>query len=228
MFKWTFGRLAWQDLPVCLMGGAAILGDLGTHLLPAQAAAPKCPADMVETGVKTCIDRHEWARPDGRPLLGVSGLPEPDADVDLSLDTLCHSVGKRVCEREEWASACSHGEPYPYGGKYEPGRCNDEKWWKTVDEAKVAHRDPKELERLDGSEPAGSRPGCQSPSGAVDMVGNAEEWVRCREGKFGWCLVGGYWASRGSRTCESAILTHAPRWHYYQSSGRCCMAQVNP
>jgi len=177
---------------------------------------------MAPTGVGTCIDRREWTREDGHPLVGASALPEPEAAADVSADTLCRAAGKRVCEREEWMSACSHGERYPYGAKYEPGRCNDSKWWKTVDEAKVAHRDPKELARLDGSEPPGSRDGCESPAGVFDMVGNVEEWVRCREGRFGWCLVGGYWASQGSRTCESAILTHAPRWHYYQTGFRCC------
>jgi formylglycine-generating enzyme required for sulfatase activity len=216
----------WSDLPVCLLGGAAFIGFLiGTHLMPAQAAPSRCPVDMVETGVGTCIDQQEWPGQDGRPLVGASGLPEIEHEIDLSADTLCRSVGKRVCEREEWMSACSRGVKFPYGDRYEPGLCNDEKHWKEVDEAKVAHRDPKELDRLNGSEPSGSRPECRSPSGAFDMVGNVEEWVRCREGKFGWCLVGGYWASQGARTCESAILVHAPRWHYYQSGTRCCSGE---
>lgn len=187
-----------------------------------DAQPGRCPLDMVSTGVGTCIDRLEWRRPDGRPLVGASGLPEPDAREDLSADTACRSIGKRVCEREEWAAACSAGEKYPYGERYTPGVCNDARRWKTVDEARVAHRDPRELDRLDGSDLAGSHPECRSPSGAMDMVGNVEEWVRCREGKYGWCLVGGYWASRGARSCASAILTHAPRWHYYQTGFRCC------
>ena len=192
--------------------------------LVAGSSAPGCPQDMVPTSPASgiCIDRSEWTLPNGRPLVGASALPEPDAKVDLSADTLCRSVGKRVCEREEWVLACSRGDRFPYGNKYEPGACNDGKWWKSVDEAKVAHLDRKELARLDGSEPPGSRKDCQSPAGALDMVGNVEEWVRCREGRFGWCLVGGYWASQGSRTCESGILIHAPRWHYYQTGFRCC------
>jgi len=195
---------------------------LFSFFIVAGSSSPGCPSGMAPTSVGTCIDRREWARSNGRPLVGASALPEPDADVDLSADTLCRSIGKRVCERDEWVSACSYGERFPYGSKYEPGRCNDDKWWKTVDEAKVAHRDREELARLDGSEPSGSRDGCESPAGVFDMVGNVEEWVRCREGRFGWCLVGGYWASQGSRTCESAILIHAPRWHYYQTGFRCC------
>lgn len=196
--------------------GLAALGSTSAH---------SCPTDMAPTGGGTCIDRHEWSRPDGRPLVGASALPEPDMP-DLSADTLCRSAGKRVCEREEWQRACSERVRFPYGEQHEPGRCNDEKQWKSVDEAKVAHRDRAEFARLDGSEKVGSRDGCASPSGAFDMIGNVEEWVRCREGRFGWCLVGGYWASRGSRTCESAVLIHAPRWHYYQTGFRCCSEMV--
>ena len=179
---------------------------------------------MVPTGMGTCIDVHEWQNPKtGRPLIGASALPELEEDsIDESADTLCRSAGKRTCTRDEWVSACSAGEKFPYGSKYVPGECNDDKWWKTVDETKVARRDPKELSRLDGSEPSGSHPECESPSGAMDMVGNVEEWVRCPEGKFGWCLVGGYWASHGSKSCDSAIVIHAPRWHYYQTGFRCC------
>jgi formylglycine-generating enzyme required for sulfatase activity len=178
---------------------------------------------MVPTGAGTCIDRVEWQRPNGKPLISASALPELEEGApDLSADTLCRSVGKRTCERAEWVSACSAGERFPYGDKYEPGKCNDDKPWKTIDEARVAHRDPKELARLDGSEPPGAYRECKSPSGAVDMVGNVEEWVRCPEGAFGWCLVGGYWASRGLRSCKSAITVHAPRWHYAATGLRCC------
>jgi formylglycine-generating enzyme required for sulfatase activity len=214
------------DLPVCLMGGAVLIGDIGTYLMPAHAASSppsRCPPDMVPTGTGTCIDRREWpSGEDHRPLVGASGLPEPELPVDESADTLCRSAGKRVCERDEWMSACSRGEKYPYGDRYAPGSCNDARSWKDVDEAKVAHRDRREIERLNGSEPSGARAECRSPSGAFDMVGNVEEWVRCREGTFGWCLVGGYWASQGAKTCSSAILKHAPRWHYYQTGFRCC------
>lgn len=196
---------------------------LSIMVLVTGASSPRsCPKDMVPTGVNTCIDRREWQNPStGKPLIGASALPELEY-ADISATTLCASVGKRVCERDEWVNACSRGEKYPYGDKWSPGECNDDKWWKTVDEAKVARRDPKELARLDGTEPSGSHPECESPSGAMDMVGNVEEWVRCPGTKYGYCLVGGYWASRGSKACDSAIVTHAPRWHYYETGFRCC------
>lgn len=192
-------------------------------LLLVGASSPQsCREGMVPTGKNTCIDRREWQnKKTGRPLIGASALPELEYE-DVSAETLCASVRKRICYHEEWVSACSRGERFPYGDEYTPGECNDAKWWKTVDETKVARRDPKELARLDGTEPSGSRPECRSPSGAMDMVGNVEEWVRCDGTKFGYCLVGGYWTSRGSRSCDSAITSHAPRWHYYQTGFRCC------
>lgn len=197
-------------------------------LLVGSAPSKGCPFGMVPTGTGTCIDKAEWPAPpragsstSGRPLIGASGLPETDT-TDISADTLCRSVGKRVCERREWVSACSRGQKFPYGDTYAPGECNDDKQWKNVDEARVARRDPGELGRLDGSEPPGSHPECESWAGVVDMVGNVEEWVTCPEGEFGWCLVGGYWASQGTRSCESAVKIHSPRWHYYQTGFRCC------
>jgi len=213
---------SWKHSTFFFLSLTAVFSLVGWIDSPSPSSS-SCPAEMVPTGTGACIDRNEWRdSKTGKPLIGMSGLPEVETKEDVSLDTFCRSVGKRVCTRKEWMRACSGGERYPYGNEYEPGACNDSRWWKTVDETRVAHRDPKELERLDGSEPPGSRPECRSPSGAMDMVGNAEEWVLCPEGKFGWCLVGGYWASRGSKSCESAILTHSPRWHYYQTSGRCC------
>jgi hypothetical protein len=68
--------------------------------------------------------------------------------------------------------------------------------------------------------PNGSFSRCVSAAGSYDMVGNAEEWVRCVEGKFGWCLAGGYWAH--PQSCTEAIIVHAPNWHLYTTSFRCC------
>lgn len=205
------GLRGWLLVPLfCLTAGGA----------PARG----CPREMVPTGVGTCIDREEWHDPQTRrPLIGVSAVPEREHPQVPSLVEHCRSVGKRTCDRQEWVSACSGGEHrYPYGDEWEPGACNDNRVWKTVDEVKVARRDPREMARLDESEPVGSKSECRSPSGAFDMVGNAEEWVRCSEGRFGWCLAGGYWASWGSKTCSSAVRVHAPNWHFAATGGRCC------
>lgn len=127
-------------------------------------------------------------------------------------ETLCASVGKRVCRRREWVSAC-HGVEAP--------SCNTDKRHIGVDEEKVYERNVTEMRRLDQSEPSGTRAQCRSEAGAYDMVGNAEEWVKCPGyGQYGWCLMGRHWADR--RSCTYTVTKHAPRWHYYETGFRCC------
>ena len=194
-----------------------------------------CPSGMVPSGMgRSCIDRYEWPNRRGvKPLVGVSGVPEQEdlaAGRVMDAQRLCASVGKRVCLRDEWIAAC-RGEAYskyPFGNevpRYNPedqnGLCNYDKWYRSPDEYKVATRDPHEMRRLDQSDPAGKRETCRSASGAYDMMGNAEEWVRCPGlGEQGWCLMGRYWSS--PQACGYTITKHSPKWHYYESGFRCC------
>jgi len=204
------------------------LTSLVAGLLPAPLT---CPADMVETGTGTCIDRYEWPNKKGvKPLLGISGVQEPWDDEGLVMDAerLCASAGKRVCQLDEWRKACRGpgGASYPFGGKLpklerrEDAPCNFAQFYREVNEMKVWHRDAKHMAYLDQSWPAGSREACRSASGAYDMVGNGEEWVRCPKGTDGWCLVSRYWAE--AVTCDAVIMGHAPKWHYYTTTVRCC------
>jgi len=179
---------------------------------------------MVPARGNVCIDAYEWPNTQGvRPLLAVSGEPE-EVGSPLDAEMLCLSVGKRVCTRAEWVAACRGpgGSKFPYGDSYDASACNTGARWKEVDAGKVAKRDKRELAKLDQSVPAGSFDRCVSPAGAYDMVGNAEEWVRCDSGDYGWCLVGGYWASKNA-TCSYSIIAHAPLWHYYETGFRCCL-----
>ena len=195
----------------------------------ASAQKSPCPDDMVVARPGVCIDRYEWRNKKGqKPLLAQSAVSY-ELGVINNAEDFCAYYGKRTCTRNEWHAAClgPGGTNYPYGSKYEPGKCNVEKKWRTPDIGKVARRDPKELERLDQSEPAGSREDCISASGAMDMVGNAEEWVRCDGGQEDqdgtkWCLVGGYWSDSRS-SCSYVITKHVPDWHYYETSFRCCL-----
>jgi hypothetical protein len=195
---------------------------------------PTCPADMVAVNNNTCIDKYEWPNKKGElPLVGASGLPEP-RDIKnketWDADSFCKSVGKRVCWADEWVKACKgkNNSPYPWGSqvpKYIPGEfdshlaCNFGKQYIGPDEYKIYLRDKKEMARLDLREPSGERNQCKSEVGAFDMVGNVEEWVRCRS-KTGWCLAGRYWSEL--YRCDQLIGSHAPKWHYYQSGFRCC------
>lgn len=201
---------------LCLLGGAPSL---------------RCPPDMVRLE-RSCIDRYEWPNVEGeKPLLAASAVPETEdiqAGIVMDGESLCASVGKRLCYEDEWVSACEGvgGTKYPFGSKvprYTPGDntglCNYDKRFRDVDERKVFLRDDNELKRLDQSEPAGSRPACISAVGAVDMMGSAEEWVRTRDG--GYVLAGRFWAEPWA--CHSMARTHAPNWHYYESGFRCCI-----
>ena len=199
----------------------------GSWTVSALGAA--CPAGMVRVNDTVCIDRYEWvgfnSRAWARPLLAMSGLPEPWFSDGPATDanSACLMRGARICTLEEWQAACvgDGGTKYPYGSHYDATACNTNKPWRAFDEKKVWKRDAAELARLDQSEPVGSYPRCVSAVGAYDMLGNAEEWVQCEKGRFGWCLAGGFWSK--PRTCSEAVIVHAPYWHFYDTGARCCM-----
>jgi len=220
-------RIAYTTLTAVLL-----FSSLGGTFTPKNP----CPEGMVPATPTACIDKYEWPNIKGhKPLLGLSALPEPyDDDKIMNIDELCKSVGKRPCTAEEWIAACEgpQGKKYPFGDelpKFVPGDntglCNYDKRYRGADEYKVFIRDEKEMEYLDQSEPAGNRKSCVSQSGAWDMMGNAEEWVRCNQGQEGWCLASRFWAE--PRSCAALITSHSPYWHYYDTSGRCCFTEKN-
>lgn len=200
----------------------------------AKTIRKSCPRLMVRAVPGVCIDQFEWPnKPGVKPRLGLSGVVE-DYDKGKKkiwdAERLCRSVGKRVCTAEEWMAACEGTEhsKYPFGDdlpKYDLGAnnglCNYDKFYRGVDEYLVFKRSVHHMEFLDQSEPAGNRKTCRSWSGAYDMVGNAEEWVRCKQGREGWCLASRFWAE--PRSCKALVPTHSPRWHYYNTGTRCCL-----
>lgn len=219
-------------------------------LLGAKDKDP-CPSDMVYVPKsKICIDRFEWPNQKGeRPAIAMTAVQSifdrKKDDNDHNAEALCASVGKRLCQAEEWTAACRgpKGSDYPFGSKLprrkpapDRAKCNYAQNFKEPDGQKVFDRDPEELERLNQSDPAGDR-GCVSASGAEDMMGNAEEWVRCPKwasksgnncvGKRGtksrvcYCLMGRYWSS--PEPCYKMIAGHAPTYHDYETGFRCCL-----
>lgn len=213
---------------------AALLVSLSSG--PDGTTNPPCPPDMVGVpGGRSCIDRYEWPNKAGQaPAVGLSGLPE-FADVEagrtMDAESLCASVGKRVCGLTEWNASCRGPERsrYPFGESLPDPRattadnapCNYAQTYTKPDEKKVYLRDPAEMTRLDRRDPSGAR-GCVSASGAEDMMGNVEEWVRCSEkiSPSGWCLAGRFWSE--PRSCGRVVAHHDPRWHFYETGTRCC------
>lgn len=207
-----------------------------TLVTPAADTAPTCPEDRVFVeATQTCLDRYEWPNQKGvRPAVAMTGVQSTfDAEKGLTMDaeTLCASVGKRPCQLDEWIDACRGpgGSDYPFGaelpkatGNPNDAPCNYQQQFRKVDEMKVFLRDPAELERLNQSDPSGTR-GCRSASGAEDMMGNAEEWIQCPPwlSSNGWCLAGRYWSA--GEPCTKMALGHVPAWHYYETGFRCCL-----
>lgn len=189
-----------------------------------------CPDDMVKVPeTLTCIDRYEWPNKKGvLPLVGLSGLPEAqDSGKMLDADSLCKSVDKRVCQIEEWISSCKdqNNSDYPWGSASPKtftdanAPCNMLKPVINVNQTLIMNRNQLEFAKAFQAEPSGFR-SCVSASGAEDMIGNVEEWVRCPNRKYGWCLMGRFWAL--PKKCTDVIDVHVPRWHYYETGVRCC------
>lgn len=193
----------------------------------------------------SCVDRFEWPNRRGsRPLLGATATPstfDKQKGVVMDAESLCASVGKRLCRNDEWETACRgpKGSDYPFGPELpepDPDQskmpCNFWRPFIEPNEKKVWARDPAEMARLDQSDPAGAR-GCRSASGAEDLMANAEEWVSCPDwlskqcdestGRC-YCLMGRYWSDPAK--CSRVVTSHAPTWHYYETGFRCCSDAV--
>lgn len=222
-------------------------------LLGAKDKKPTCPADMVYASrAKVCIDRFEWPNKKGaKPAVAMSAVQslwdKKAGDNKHNAEALCSSVGKRMCEMVEWRDACKgkKGSDYPFGRKL-PSRartkakdtpCNYAQFYRKPNGHKVFLRDKKELARLDQSDRSGARPKCTSASGAQDMMGNVEEWIRCprfmtksghncmgskaKGNQVCYCLAGRYWSAPVK--CHQMIAGHGAQWHDYETGFRCCL-----
>ena len=98
---------------------------------PDAKTRPGCPKDMARVG-DTCVDRYEAPNHKGsKPLVMETAMEAED---------WCALRHKRLCQEDEWISACEGAQrrTYPYGNEHEDGRCNDDKEWRTVNEATLA------------------------------------------------------------------------------------------
>lgn len=169
-----------------------------------------------------CVDRYEYPNRAGvKPTVAVTWDEARE---------LCATEGKRLCTADEWTQACEGPEhaPYPYGFSRNAEACNHDKQYIIPDDN--AYQNPqtraKEVERVNQSEPSGSRSSCVSAYGVFDMTGNVDEWVLNEEGsergpEYQSGLKGGYWGPVRNR-CRPATTDHN-RWHHgYQIGFRCC------
>ncbi|MCC7441230.1 MAG: SUMF1/EgtB/PvdO family nonheme iron enzyme [Bdellovibrionales bacterium] len=208
-------------------GFQAALAALLLLLTATQAKAESaCPSDMAAAGRVSCIDRFEAPNREGeRPFTGKTA-PEGEA--------WCGLQGKLLCTEDQWMEACEGEEhrPFPYGHSYEKSRCVDEKTWIPPNWGAIAsypaEAGKREIERLNQSEPAGSREGCATPEGVMDLTGNTAEWVlatRPHPNGHRHVMKGCYWSGCYGGSAPRFGFTnpaHPGGFRTYEAGFRCC------
>ncbi len=195
---------------------------------PSPPAGP-CPDDMVDVQV-ACIDRYEAPNEKGKKPI----LMQSSADGEK----WCAERGKRLCDEDEWVRACQgpKGQTYPYGNKFEPGRCNDDGVFRSVNWKLLgswpSEAATREVEKLDQSNPSGQREGCVSPEGVFDLTGNVAEWVvrtRKNETNYSHVVKGCFWGRcfrvPHEPACDYVNFAHPAGFRSYEMGIRCCKAR---
>lgn len=144
----------------------------------------------------------------------------------------CKNAGKRLCSLDEWRTACMGEEQqqFPYGPKYEQGRCNvfRESHPALVlhDDMTKGHSDPRLNRVVVNGRPLLRRTGetatCMSrweDDAIADMVGNLDEWVADEEGTF----AGGFFSRSSKEGCKATVTAHTFDYFDYSTGVRCCM-----
>jgi formylglycine-generating enzyme required for sulfatase activity len=176
--------------------------------------------------LRFCIDRYEWPGQKGAIPLVLVQWTEAKKH--------CASVGKRLCDEEEWLFACE-GEkmlPYVYGFVRDKTKClidrpyvKREKGLKRYDQCQADPECKATFQKLDQRAPNGSYPQCVSPFGAFDMNGNVNEWVNLpgKEYPNRSGLKGGWWGPVRNR-CRPTVEFHKEEDWGYEAGFRCCKA----
>ena len=186
-------------------------------LIDEPPGAP-CPGhdDMVTLDGGGCIDKYEASRPDatandpgeqGGAARSVTGvLPWTGVNYEAARDA-CVAAGKILCLPEQWFAGCNRqGVAYPYGAVYAADACNG------ADAGRAALA------------PTGSHVGCASPSGALDMSGNAAEWVDGVNEQLGDVQVNGGHYESVARDLECGVASFAlPNDARATLGFRCCI-----
>lgn len=190
-------------------------------------SAARCPADMIEVA-SFCIDRYEAPNEKGAKPLAFKTAFEGEA--------WCQTRGKRLCTEAEWVRACEGAQdrPFPYGTKYVKGACNDDKTWIAPSWTALgtypSDASTAEAERLYQADPSGSRPGCASEDGVMDLTGNVAEWVVRsfdHANDYSHVMKGCYWSGcyGGSPpSCSFVNPAHPGGFRTYEAGFRCCAA----
>lgn len=198
-----------------------------------------------------CIDTYEYPN--------VKGQVPQSWMTWYDVKNACEAKGERLCTKPEWTFACEGPEmhPLPYGDGYHRDRtsCNIDNdvpddpttpivdhdgtlRFRKLDVMHVASHGSNGGRLLDSLlKPSGSMPGCYSPFGVADMVGNVDEFINNEQGH--------HWRSRkdnggkvdrgpfisglvsghvfGVRNaCRPMTPGHNESFSWYETGGRCC------
>jgi hypothetical protein len=172
--------------------------------------------------MRFCIDKYEWPNQAGsKPLLMQSWNDARDK---------CSSIGKRLCDDDEWTLACEGPDhlPYPYGWARDKTACNIDNRWIAPGDSLYSRNPAKaaaEASRLDKTVASGQYENCVSPYGVHDMTGNADEWTVNVTGggkPYASYLKGGHWIGEVRNRCRPATESHSPSDVFYDFGFRCC------
>jgi hypothetical protein len=193
---------------------------------PPASSAP-CPSDMVLAG-RACIDRYEAPNQVGAKPLRMQSA--------LDAEAWCKERGKRLCSEDEWVRACEGPNrlAFPYGAKWERGRCNDDGSFRNPSWSKLARwpapEAVAEADKLDQSNPSGERSQCVSAEGAHDLSGNVAEWVRrTRDNPTNYehvvkgCFWGRCFRPPHLPSCDYVNYAHPSGYRSYEMGFRCCV-----
>lgn len=207
------GDSCWDVQHTCLLKDTS---DPAMRCLEFKVGADVCIPPKKR--LRYCMDRYEWpGTPGAKPRVIVSYW---------EAEAACKSIGKRMCDEQEFYLACEGPEhwPFAWGHVRHPSPCNIDRPYTTVDWAKWAASDKDRLEeakRLDQALPIGASK-CWSPYGIHDIAGNADEWTTAQNGRdLKGSLNGGYWGPVAN-ACRYVTLVHGPEFVFYQIGFRCC------
>lgn len=166
----------------------------------------------------------------------------------------CKNAGKRLCTVTEWYRACRGAKAarFPYGQRYERGKCNQCKahllskmFGSNPHNWKYEQFNDPRLDREPGFlARTGEYGSCESAVGVFDMVGNLHEWVsdtvdsslpnkvplvesilkKLEKNAGHGVFMGGFFSTTDEHGpgCEFTTIGHEPSYHDYSTGFRCC------
>jgi sulfatase modifying factor 1 len=207
------GESCWEVRHTCL---AEVPDDPAHRCLEFAEGKDECIPPKKR--LRFCMDRYEWpGTPGAKPRVIASYFEAEQA---------CRSLGKRMCDEQEFYLACEGPEhwPFAWGHVRHPSTCNIDRPYLSVDWTKWGQGGEARLEearRLDQALPIGTTR-CFSPYGIHDVAGNVDEWTHAQKGReLLGSLNGGYWGPVPN-ACRYVTLVHGPEFSFYQIGFRCC------